>query len=69
MGESWELRTLIDRESYKNLLGGIKGAWGVEWLMRFFLFFFCFSIFAAAGARNVQEFTLQLLEVEFFFRG
>lgn len=26
MGELWELRTLIDRESYKNLLGGIKGS-------------------------------------------
>lgn len=35
----------------------------------FFPFGFDLAIFAAAaaGARNVQEFTLQLLEVEIFF--
>lgn len=67
MGESWEPRTLIDRESYENLSGGIKGGWGVEWLMRsFFMFFFLFCG-GGGGSENVQEFTLQLLEMEILF--
>lgn len=58
----------------KNLLGGIKGVWGLEWADAFFFFFYLFFLYfaaaAAAGARMCKNFTLRLLEVEiFFFRG
>lgn len=76
MGESWELGTLIDRGFYGSHIKicwvGLKGLecrMADAFVFPFFPFGFDLAIFAAAaaGARNVQEFTLQLLEVEIFF--
>lgn len=58
----------------KNLLGGIKGVWGLEWADAFFFFFLSFFFIfcggGGGGSENVQEFHFAVARGgDFFFRG
>lgn len=70
MRELWELGTLIDRGFYGSHIKicwvGLRGL-GCRVADAFFFSIFFLFCGGGGGSENVQEFILQLLEVEIFF--